>query len=523
MDFDETRIYYSQQQLRPTTQDGDDPLPSDLPVDALRRHFAQFLRNYRNGSRYLYRDALLRMHRTSESSVTADLAHVGEYDPSLSGYLMDQPTATIPIFEAAASDALLSFLQQADGTEEEEEESDDVVGDTTKPAKYKIQVLLSGNLKLTSLRSIQSTHMHKLIQCPGIIISSSKVQNKAVRLKLRCTSCGVKTAYIDPSNPRGTSLQCDGMVRDEPCPKDSMQAVPDESKFIDQQYCKLQEAPERVPTGELPRSIQLILARGLVDTAPPGTRVWILCVPSIRQNQTVHLDVVGLQRENAAHGVAVTFTAGEEAAFVALAKRNDVYDILSRSVAPTIQGSYVNDIKRALTAQLFGGSRKLLRDGVKLRGDINVLLLGDPSMAKSQFLKFVSQTAPVGVYTSGKGSSAAGLTASVVRDRKGEFYLEGGAMVLADGGIVCIDEFDKMRSQDRVVRPFNFSFLRVVFSIFPIAPHRRSTKRWNSRPFPSPRQESPPFSIPERLFWLLLTLFTVDMTTAVLHRTTLTS
>jgi len=123
--------------------------------------------------------------------------------------------------------------------------------------------------------------------------------------------------------------------------------------------------------------------------------------------------------------------------------------LIFRSIAPAIFGHA--DIKKAIACLLFGGNNKCINSKVKLRGDINVLLLGDPSTAKSQFLKFTEKVAPISVFTSGKGSSAAGLTAAIIKNAQtGEFQLEGGAMVLGDGGVVCIDEFDKMRSQDRV-------------------------------------------------------------------------
>lgn len=308
-----------------------------------------------------------------------------------------------------------------------------------------IQVLLQGNLKATPLRSIVSEHMNRLLRCPGIVISTSPVKNRAVQLTVRCARCGDVQSVIPDSGPFG-SIKFPQRCPGPECTAYSYTAVPDESLFVDQQTLKLQEAPERVPTGEMPRSVLLAVERSLVDVAAPGTRVSVLCIPTLfttaatsvknkEPAKSVYLRVVGLQKDNDAHGEAVTFTPSEEEAFRALSRHASVYDILQRSIAPNISGSYTIDIKKALTCQLFGGSRKKLNDGVRLRGDINVLLLGDPSMAKSQFLKFISKVAPVGIYTSGKGSSAAGLTASVVRDQKGEFYLEGGAMVLADGGM----------------------------------------------------------------------------------------
>lgn len=160
-----------------------------------------------------------------------------------------------------------------------------------------------------------------------------------------------------------------------------------------------------------------------------------------------YIYVTGIQKVK--ERLSVQYTQQEEEAFKKMAKDPKLYEKLFKSIAPGIYGS--EDIKKAIACMLFGGSSKRLPDGTSLRADINILLIGDPSTAKSQFLKFVEQTAAVAIYTSGKGSSAAGLTASVSKDpTTGEFQIEGGAMVLADGGIVCIDEFDKMEAADRV-------------------------------------------------------------------------
>ena len=247
--------------------------------------------------------------------------------------------------------------------------------------------------------------------------------------------------------------------------QDPYVVVPDKCTYIDQQTLKLQESPEEVPTGEMPRHILLAADRTLASVVVPGTRVAVIGVVSILNTQgdrkggsamvavrVPYLRVVGFKVNKAgASGsdVMSSFTPTDEAKFADIARQDwrKVYARVCASIAPSISGDYTVDIKKAVACLLFGGSRKVLPDGTKLRGDIHSLLLGDPSTAKSQFLKFAEKVAPISVYTSGKGSSAAGLTASVIRDKHGEFYLEGGAMVLADGGIVCIDEFDKMREQ----------------------------------------------------------------------------
>jgi DNA replication licensing factor MCM5 len=177
----------------------------------------------------------------------------------------------------------------------------------------------------------------------------------------------------------------------------------------------------------------------------PSARDNVSSSAGIRQP---YIRVVGIKVENESRSVNSPVTPEEEEQFRMFASRADCCDAIAKSIAPSIFGSV--DIKRSIACLLFGGSRKRHPDGLIRRGDVNLLLLGDPGTAKSQLLKFVERVAPVAVYTSGKGSSAAGLTASVIKGADGNFVLEGGAMVLADGGVVCIDEFDKMREDDRV-------------------------------------------------------------------------
>ncbi|KAF5193688.1 Dna helicase [Thalictrum thalictroides] len=376
--------------------------------------------------------------------------------------LRNSPSDYLPLFETAAAEVLPSLKSKV-ALE---------TGEMEEPIPGEVQVLLSSEEEPVSIRSLGANSISKLVKIAGITIAASRTKAKATYVTLLCKNCkNVKTVPCRPG--LGGAIvprSCDHVPQtagEEPCPLDPWIVVPDRSKYVDQQTLKLQENPEDVPTGELPRNILLSVDRHLVQTIVPGTRLTIMGIYSIFQasNSSAaqkgavavrqpYIRVVGIEEANetdsrgSSRGPS-SFTAEEVEEFKKFASEVDSYKEICAKIAPSIYGH--DDVKKAVACLLFGGSRKLLPDGVRLRGDINVLLLGDPSTAKSQFLKFVEKTAPVAVYTSGKGSSAAGLTASVIRDNSSrEFYLEGGAMVLADGGVVCIDEFDKMRAEDRV-------------------------------------------------------------------------
>ena len=227
--------------------------------------------------------------------------------------------------------------------------------------------------------------------------------------------------------------------------------------YKDSQVVTIQEMPECAPPGQLPRSVQVILQNDLVDKLKPGDRVEVTGV--YRAAPNVHMGVTRgtFKTQIVATGV-VNLLAEKEKPVLSetdianirkIAKDRGVFDILGNSIAPTIEGH--QEVKKAILLQLLGGHEKNLTNGTHLRGDINIMMVGDPSTAKSQLLRHIMDIAPLAINTTGRGSSGVGLTAAVAVDQEtGDRHLEAGAMVLADRGIVCIDEFDKMNDADRV-------------------------------------------------------------------------
>mmetsp|Transcript_38044 Transcript_38044/g.103032 ORF Transcript_38044/g.103032 Transcript_38044/m.103032 type:complete len:748 (-) Transcript_38044:85-2328(-) len=332
-----------------------------------------------------------------------------------------------------------------------------------------------GTMKPMMIRELTSMQVEKLVVVQGIVTSVRRPKHKARKVILKCSSCeNMKTLFLSAGfTAAHIPSSCDGNSRGggqlERCPPNPFVIVDEMCEFADEQILKLQELPEHVPVGEMPRSYDLYVHQYLVDQCTPGTRLTAIGTFAATEysagddmaagrnkgTNTVkysYIQMLGLQVAQGNVQSAMRLSTQDEEDFENLAKEPDVRDKIFKSIAPSICASSkdcVDEVKKAVASLLFGGSRKMLPDGTRMRGDINVLLLGDPGTAKSQFLKFAEKASPIAVYTSGKGSSAAGLTAAIVQDNNG-FNLEGGAMVLADGGIVCIDEFDKMDVKDRV-------------------------------------------------------------------------
>ncbi|KAL2722328.1 DNA replication licensing factor Mcm5-like [Vespula squamosa] len=427
-------------------------------LQASKKKFKEFIRQFHEGNfNYKYRDTLKRNYNLGQYYLEINLEDLAAFDESLAEKVHKLPTEYLSIFEEAAQDV-------ADELTAPRPEGEEKVED--------IQILLSSDAHSSSLRGMKPDIVSKLIKIPGIIVSASGIRSKATKIAIQCRSCrvvqtniAIKPGLEGYALPRKCTTEQAGRPK---CPLDPFFIMPDKCKCVDFQVLKLQELPEHIPQGEMPRHLQLYCDRYLCDRVVPGNRVLILGIYSIKKVSRTgergnrkekaligvrapYIRVVGIfvDGENTGSGVQSCITSEEEDLFRRLAADSNLYERIAKSIAPSIFGAM--DIKKAIACLLFGGSRKRMPDGLCRRGDINILMLGDPGTAKSQLLKFVETVAPIGVYTSGKGSSAAGLTASVSRDSvTRNFVMEGGAMVLADGGVVCIDEFDKMKEDDRV-------------------------------------------------------------------------
>lgn len=448
------------------------------------KSFKNFILEFRLDSNFIYREQLRNNVLVHKFLLDVNTEHLIGYNEDLFKRLQDDPIDIIPLFEQAITQTAkrIILLSQETDLQQLSLHEDNSAGSTDAShllANVPLcQLILNSNSLEIPLRHLDSDHVSKIIRVTGIIISSSVLTSRATHLSLMCRNCKHMTTLklnnfqnLNNNNvqlPRECLADHSNDTEDSSsaCGPDPYLIVHESSQFIDQQFLKLQELPESVPIGEMPRNLLLTCDRYLTNQVVPGTRVTIVGIYSIYQSKNRNINssgnkavairnpyikVVGIHHlsNNPLNNSLSMFSENEEQQFLELSQRPDLYELFSSSIAPSIYGN--EDIKKAIVCLLMGGSKKLLPDGMRLRGDINVLLLGDPGTAKSQLLKFVEKVSPISVYTSGKGSSAAGLTASVQRDpTTREFYLEGGAMVLADGGVVCIDEFDKMRDEDRV-------------------------------------------------------------------------
>ncbi len=304
-----------------------------------------------------------------------------------------------------------------------------------------------------ALRKIGAEDLMKLALVEGIVVRTSQVRPMIVKAVFRCRKCG----ELSRQEQTGDLLRGPGPICASCKQQSGWDLVEDQCVFKNTQEARVQERPEDLPPGMLPRYLDVRLDDDLVDTARPGDRVAMTSVVRAEKQyagekgklRTFNLyleanfvDVVGKETE------IVEITLEDEKKIIEASKHPFVHRNLIMSLAPSIYG--YDEIKEGILYLLFAGVAKRLPDGVNIRGDLNCLIVGDPGTAKSQLLQYVSRIAPRGLYTSGRGTTAAGLTAAVLREKTGGMVLEAGALVLADKGVACIDELDKMRPDDRV-------------------------------------------------------------------------
>ena len=370
-------------------------------------------------------------------SLQVDFLEVEKFDPDLANYTLINPTMSIK----SAEDAMKRMVSHA----------------LTNPfIHFRIKGLPRDSR--IEVRKLRAKHLGTFVSVEGLVRKATEVRPRVTVAEFECARCGHKM-----------TLEQEGMLFHEPleCSKEDggcgrgpgstkFRLLSDPSQFVDTQKIETQEPPEGLRGGAQPERLVGYIEDDLSGRISPGDRLILNGILKSQQKggQTkstlfeISLDINSIEFEEHEYE-EILITAEDELKIREFAASSDAFERIIGSISPTIYG--YDQEKEALALQLFGGVQKTMDDGTRIRGDIHIALIGDPGTAKSQILRYMAQLAPRGIYTSGKASSAAGLTAAAVKDEFGEgrWTLEAGALVIADKGLACIDELDKMNDQDR--------------------------------------------------------------------------